>query len=209
MIFFFFFFSKEAYKADVNSRDKKGKMPLYLAAMFERDGAARALLSHGADTDLADSGHGFTPLHACARWERPVVAELLLQHGWSTSLLEKEEQNSALHIAAAYGREKVVDYLLDANCEMDFQDYKGRTALFWVAKDDRACTRKLLKKGASTAKGDSSLLQKLLEQYGKTKDEAETLINSGRNAEIEVLLSGKDPWISQPVQLFRYVLVSA
>ena len=158
----------------MNSRDKKGKMPLYLAAMFERDGAARALLSHGADTDLADSGHGFTPLHACARWERPVVAGLLLQYGWSTSLLDKEEQKSALHVTATCGREEVVDYLLDADYEMNLLDYKGKTALFWAAKDDRACTRKLLKKGTSTAKGDNSLLQKLLEQYGKTKDEAET-----------------------------------
>jgi ankyrin repeat protein len=92
-----------------------------------------------------------------------------------------------------YGREKVVDPLLDANCNLDVVDDKDRTALYFAAKDDRVCTRKLLKKGADTAKGDISMLRDLLVKYGKTNEEAEKMIRSKQNTEILATFSQNRP----------------
>lgn len=182
-----------APNADVNSRDKKGKTPLYIAARFEREPATIALLKHGADADIADSNQGYTPLLLCARYNRPSVAKTLLDHGCNADLADKEKQNTALHLAANYGREKVVDHLLSVGCNVDLLDYRGRTALCWAAKDDRACVRKLLKKGADSAKGDTSLLRALLIGYAVTTEEAERIVGGRHNDEMLAILNGTRP----------------
>jgi ankyrin repeat protein len=184
-----------AQNADVNSRDKKGKTPLYIAARYGRDVSTKVLLKHRANADIADSVRHFTPLHLCARYggSRGDIAKLLLDYGCSTTLVSKEEQRTALHLAVNYGREKVVDPLLDANCNLDVVDDKDRTALYFAAKDDRVCTRKLLKKGADTAKGDISMLRDLLVKYGKTNEEAEKMIRSKQNTEILATFSQNRP----------------
>lgn len=179
-----------ASNVDLDARDKKGKTALYLAARVEREGAAKILLQCGADRNIPDTGHGWTPLHVCARFERSFVAKLLLSGPCNTGLVDREEGKTALHIAANFGREKIVDYLLDANCELDSLDCRGRTALFWAAKDDRDCARKLIEKGANPTEGDPTNLRVLLEKYGKTTEQANNMIINRQNEEILATLKG-------------------
>lgn len=173
-----------APNTDLNARDKKGKTALYIAARYEQEGAAKILLQYGADRDIPDTGHSWTPLHLCARFGRPSVAELLLIGPCNTSLADREEGKTALHIAANFGRENVVDHLLNANCEVDLLDNGGRTALYWAAKDDRDCTRKLVEKGANTTEWNTTNLRILLENYGKTTEQATSMICNRQNEEI-------------------------
>lgn len=181
---------------DLNSTDKKGKTLLYITARYEREEGARLLLNNGADPNIADTARNWTPLHVCARYGRTKIAELLLEnhkHCCDANLLDKDEGRTALHIAVQYGREKIVDLLFKFGADLNITDNKGRTALYYAAKDNRDCTRKLLKQGADVKKGDTSMLRHLLLTYGVNENEAHEMITQGRNEDIRAAISGKKP----------------
>ena len=67
----------------VDSFDRKGRTPLFLACARARVGAARALLAAGAMPNAMDDA-GETPLHLCAAGRKPQhleIADLLLNAG--------------------------------------------------------------------------------------------------------------------------------
>lgn len=133
--------------------DGKGKTALFLAARYEYLRGAMALLKKNANPNITTTVLNYTPLHACARWDRPGIAKLLLEHGCNTEIKEKREGRTALHLAANYGREEVVDHLLRAGVDLNAFDFHERTPLYYAAKDDRECTRKLLRHNESQAWG--------------------------------------------------------
>jgi ankyrin repeat protein len=177
-----------ASKANPNLFNGKGKTPLYIAARYEREDGAAALLKHGADPNITDFSRGYTPLHICARYSRPGVAELLLKSGCDSSVVAKHELRTALHLAATFGREKVVDHLIRFGTDLDAIDHHNRTALFYAAKDDRDATRKLLRKGAKVRIGESWMLQNLLTKYGISDEDAGRLIAEESNDRILEIL---------------------
>jgi ankyrin repeat protein len=79
------------HKADINSRDKEGKTPLYL--LLEDSGRneddildfARLLLEHGTDVNIRTTKE-WTLLHAASFWGRLEIAKLLLEHGAITNV---------------------------------------------------------------------------------------------------------------------------
>lgn len=83
-----------------------------------------------------------------------------------------------------------MDLLFKFGADLNITDNKGRTALYYAAKDNRDCTRKLLKQGADVKKGDTSMLRHLLLTYGVNENEA---LTQGRNEDIRAAISGKKP----------------
>lgn len=66
--------------ANVNTRNKLGEGPVYLAAQGNYKGLVQLLIKEGADLTLT-TNQGHTPLFACAQRDFREVAELLLTEG--------------------------------------------------------------------------------------------------------------------------------
>jgi ankyrin repeat protein len=109
---------------NIDGRDEAGNTALYLAAFARSPESVRVLLTHGADIHVRsndihkgwgylktqNSTHGFTPLH-----------------GWANSndrSLRDRPRTSLEDL------EKTLVLLLEAGCDIDAKDDKGRTPLF-------------------------------------------------------------------------------
>jgi ankyrin repeat protein len=92
------------HKADMNSRDKEGKTPLFL--LLEDSGLneddildfARLLLEHGTDANIRTTKE-WTLLHAASFWGRLEIAKLLLEHGAITNV-EDNQGSTPLHFVS-------------------------------------------------------------------------------------------------------------
>jgi len=171
--------------------DGKGKTALFLAARYDRLEGTIALLKQNANPNITTTVLGYTPLHACARWDRTEIARILLEHGCDAEIKEKEEGRTALHLAANYGREEVVDHLLRAGVDVDAFDSHERTPIYYAAKDDRECTRKLLRHGAKVKLGNTAMMRKLLQQYGVTLEKSSALVEEESIETILEVINGQ------------------
>jgi ankyrin repeat protein len=171
--------------------DGKGKTALFLAARYDRLEGTIALLKQNANPNITTTVLGYTPLLACARWDRTEIARILLKHGCHAEIKEKEEGRTALHLAANYGREEVVDHLLRAGVDVDAFDSHERTPIYYAAKDDRECTRKLLRHGAKVKLGDTTMMRKLLQQYGVTLEKSSALVEEESIETILEVINGQ------------------
>jgi ankyrin repeat protein len=92
------------HKADINSRDKEGKTPLYL--LLDDSGRneddildfARLLLEQGTGANIRTTKE-WTLLHAASFWGRLEIAKLLLEHGAVTNV-EDNEGSTPLHLVS-------------------------------------------------------------------------------------------------------------
>jgi ankyrin repeat protein len=180
-----------ARTSNPNAVDNKGKTALFLAAKYERLEGTVALLKHNADSNITTTVLGYTPLHACARWNRTEIARALLEHGCDAEIKEKMEGRTALHLAANYGREEVIDHLLRADIDVDAVDSHDRTPIYYAAKDDRECVRKLLRHGAKVKLGDTTMMRKLLQQYGVTLEKSYALVEEESTEAILEIINGQ------------------
>ena len=131
--------------ADVNSRDKEGKTPLFLLledSSLNEDSdnileLARLLLEHGTDTNIRTTKE-WTMLHAAAFWGRLEIAKLLLEHGANPNV-ENDEGSTPLHQVPAGiydSRGRGVDIarlLLEHGADVDARKKNGRTPLHSAA----------------------------------------------------------------------------
>ena len=90
-------------------RDAGGRGALHLAAGRGHAGAARLLLSKGADAD-ADDHLGRTPLHYAAEWGQEAAAALLVKRGAWVDALDGGD-DTPLHLAARRGRRGAAEVL--------------------------------------------------------------------------------------------------
>lgn len=118
---------------DPNSRDRRGRSPLLLAASIgATEPTVRTLLQGGASPDLSDD-EGWTPLHEAAdRGTAWLVSELL--RAGATPSLRTRSGETPLHRAAGSGDEASVCALVDAVDDTGPMDARGRTPLD-VARD--------------------------------------------------------------------------
>jgi ankyrin repeat protein len=123
-----------AYKADANTRDNFGMMPLAYAA---KTNIAKLLLANKADVNARDNNGG-TPLHWAADRGSKDVAQLLLAGHADINARDKRGR-TPLRIAVDRGAKAIVDLLLASNADVNAKDTNGNTPLqFGFYKQDIA-----------------------------------------------------------------------
>ncbi|MEQ6884688.1 ankyrin repeat domain-containing protein [Salicola sp. Rm-C-2C1-2] len=129
---------------DLESRDKRGRTPLIVAA--EEGDAARVkrLLERGARVDVEDSCQ-WTPLMRAASHGHLPIIKTLLEHGASVNH-QGEIGFSALMASAINGHDKVARVLISHGADLSFQETEtGKTALqLAIMNDDDAMIELLL-----------------------------------------------------------------
>jgi hypothetical protein len=98
------------------------RCPLW-SAIYMSDGALRAVLAHGADTEIRDP-IGDTPL-ICANAE---ASRILLKYGANTEATAFDGRTALMEAASGYEPEKVRT-LLEHHARVDARDKEGKTAL--------------------------------------------------------------------------------
>jgi ankyrin repeat protein len=68
------------YKANINSRDKLGRTPIYWAIWFKKISVMRLLLHSGADINMGGTFREKTPLHAAVPHSVPTILNILLKY---------------------------------------------------------------------------------------------------------------------------------
>eukprot|EP00045_Choanoeca_perplexa_P015108 m.182862 g.182862 ORF g.182862 m.182862 type:complete len:948 (+) comp16890_c0_seq2:695-3538(+) len=119
---------------DANATDSNYRTALHHTSlhMTARTQAARLLLQHGANPNIADCD-GMTPTHLAASNDHLELLELL--HSYGADINAKNRLGlTPLMLAASRGYDHVVQLLLSAQSIDRFaQDNRGSTALHWAA----------------------------------------------------------------------------
>jgi ankyrin len=153
------------HNADMNSRDKEGKSPLFLLL---QDGGrneddildfARLLLEHGTDANIRTTDE-LTPLHAASFWGRLEIAKLLLEHGAITNV-ENNEGSTPLH-AVSQGKYNSQEHgvgiarlLLERGADVNAQKKYKFTPLHSAAFNGRLEIAQLLLDHGAIAKAEN------------------------------------------------------
>jgi hypothetical protein len=130
----------------VDSRDRNGITPLHVAChgkgyLF----FAKMLVNEGADVNSA-ARKGWTPLmEASSEPGKAEIVRLLLISG-ALADLRKSDGQSALHIAVSSDDFASVRILLQARANINLQDSRGRTPVYYVTGFEIA--KLLVEKGA-------------------------------------------------------------
>ena len=117
-----------ADKAQVNSRDARGRTPLHVAAFAKQRDAIRALIKAGADPSLLESDrYDAVTIAAVANDEETL--RVLLSLGASAKLVTSRYDGTALIAAAHLGHAGVVKQLIAAGAPLDHVNNLHWTAL--------------------------------------------------------------------------------
>lgn len=142
-------------KRKINEHDEYGDTPLYLAARNRSATAVRILLDHGADVSVLSMNKNFPPeppAEEKSRVHPPSPASYTPLHAWALGIPYGE-----LLIRDADDAESCLDILVNAGCDINARDYRGRTALFewsglhWASIKAERFISALLARGADTS----------------------------------------------------------
>ncbi len=137
--------------ADVDSRDKKGWVPLHYACAAGHIPVVKYLLEKRATVDARDSTRE-APLHKACQWGRQDVVRLLLKHGASVDVQDNRGE-TPLHQA---GDAQTAHILIEHSADINKRDYRGRTALHHASINGRKdVVDELVKAGADLTIRDS------------------------------------------------------
>jgi ankyrin repeat protein len=152
-------------KADVDSRDKEGKAPLFLlledSDRNEDDilEFARLLLEYGSGANIRTSNN-WTLLHAAAFWGRLEIVKLLLKHGAITNV-EDDEGSTPLHEVSAgkYNLQElgvdITRLLLERGANVNARQKDMKTPLHLAAFKGRLEIAQLLLDHGANAKAET------------------------------------------------------
>ncbi len=112
-----------------NAVSPDGFSPLGLAAFFGQPDAARTLLAHGADPNVASrNAMRVTPLHSAVAAQRLDISEELLRHGAEVNIAQADDF-MPLHEAAQNGQVAMIELLLAHGADLTARKSDGQTAL--------------------------------------------------------------------------------
>ena len=126
--------------------------PLHMAAWHGRLPAARLLLAHGVDVDIAQGGKGdgTTPLMNAAAGDRLEMVRFLIGKGADVNAANRTYRNTPLQRAAERASPEVARVLVEAGAEVNAGNVYNFTALHRAAKyNDAAMVDFLLDAGAN------------------------------------------------------------
>lgn len=112
---------------DLNTLSPDGFSPLHLAAYFDQPEAARMLLAHGADVDLANQQQ-LRPIHSAAASRSNRMVRILLASGADPDV-QQAGGFTAMHSAAKHGDGSMVNVLLANGADSALQSSDGKTAV--------------------------------------------------------------------------------
>jgi ankyrin repeat protein len=148
-----------AAKADLNTRDGRGRTPLHAATFARRHDAIRALAQAGADLGALENDRYDAVTIASVADDEPTLA-LLLALGASARLVTSRYDGTALIAAAHLGHDGVVRQLIAAGAPLDHVNNLHWTALIEAivlgdgGPRHQATVHALLAAGASTQLAD-------------------------------------------------------
>lgn len=146
----------------INSRDRRGRSPLAVAANLGNENFVRLLLDRQAFIDPANISENH-PLSEASKKGHTAIAQLLLDRGALHSL-ENRLGDTALIEASRGGYEPTVRLLLDRGADHSHSNKRGDTALIEASRGGYEPTvRLLLDRGAdysgSNKGGDTALIE--------------------------------------------------
>jgi ankyrin repeat protein len=115
--------------------DSRGSL-LAGALALEFHALARALLTYGADPNLANNAPQYSLLHNAALRGNVVATRLLLEFGADVNLGSAQQQ-LPLHIAASSGNVELVRVLLEAGADFNSADDRGWLPMHLAAMSSR------------------------------------------------------------------------
>src|SRR5271170_5532218 len=130
--------------AIADSKGRKGRSPLSVAAQHGREAVVRLLLARDdVDVDSTDSG-GLTPLSWAARCGREAMVKLFLARDDVNIDSKDSGGRTPLSWAAIYGHEAVVKlFLARDDVNVDSKDSGGRTPLSYATRNGHEAIVKL------------------------------------------------------------------
>jgi len=135
---------------DVNSKDKDGRTPLYLASENNHDAVVGLLLAR-SDLDVnLKIGTGETPLLIAVRRVNKSIVRLLLENG-ANVYAKNDSGKTALHFAIDRTALDMVRLLIQHGADVNARDRQGKTPLHLAAKistNKTAIIEKLIMAGA-------------------------------------------------------------
>ncbi|MCH8822070.1 MAG: ankyrin repeat domain-containing protein [Planctomycetes bacterium] len=130
-----------------NAQAADGARPLHLACFFSQTDAARLLLKHGAQTDIAVTAFGGVfALHSAAASRSTDIIQILLESGADPNTTQNGGW-TALHAAAKHGDVAIATLLLEHGADQGIKTEDGTTARQLLSDDSPQAIRDLLDSG--------------------------------------------------------------
>lgn len=133
--------------ADLNTTNKDGTTPLYIAVFLEHEETAKALMDAGAKLAITDKDN-VTPLHSAVAKEDLTIIMALINMGFDVNV--KDQNNmTPLHAAVTKGDMEMTKALISAGADLNCKDKGGNTPLDLAATEGHGDIAKaLIKAGA-------------------------------------------------------------
>lgn len=118
----------EKVRLTINDQDTNGDTPIYLAARKRSAATIRILLDHGADVSIRSMNKNFPPEPPAEEESRIIPAPLPSYtplHAWAFGIPRGD-----LDMAKNQDIIACLELLLNAGCDINAKDHRGRTVLF-------------------------------------------------------------------------------
>lgn len=145
--------------ADPETRDRRGRTAVHVAAYAGQAQALRALAQAGADMNALE-GQAYDAVTIAAVMDRPGLMSLAIELGNDPGLVTSPYDGTALIAAAHLGHGEVVRRLIEAGAPLDHVNNLGWTALIEAVvlgdggADHQEVVRLLVAAGADRSLGD-------------------------------------------------------